>query len=84
MSATRTRAKFVCQSATTYGNTDAVSYTFQAQYDPTIEEDRRFSRATPTGKLEIYVDNPAVTFEKGRAYYLDLTPADDPAPNAPS
>lgn len=51
--------------------------TFYPQYDTTIEEDRRFSKATPSGSLIISVDNPPAEafFELGKQYYLDFTKA---------
>jgi hypothetical protein len=77
-----TRAKFRCTRETqTRWNTQMVdpqrSYEFEATYDPDLPEDQRFARATPVGSLKITVDNPAVTFEPGSAYYLDITPADE-------
>lgn len=51
-------------------------YEFQAMYDPNLPEDQRYAKATPTGKLEITVDNPAVAFTPGKSYYLDFTEAD--------
>lgn len=77
----KTRAKFRCVGYTTtkWGPQADPShaYEFQAQYDPDQPEDERFAKATPTGKLTITVDNPAVSFEPGDAYYLDITPADE-------
>jgi hypothetical protein len=52
------------------------TYRFQAIYDPSIPEDARYATATPSGELRIHVDNPAVSFEPGKAYYLDFTPAE--------
>lgn len=46
---------------------------FEAVYDLEIPEDRRFYKATPTGRLEMTVDNPTL-FEVGQHYYLDFTP----------
>jgi len=49
---------------------------FHAEYDPSIPEDQRFSEATPSGSVELYVNNQAALaqFEQGKAYYLDFTP----------
>lgn len=52
------------------------TYRFMAQYDTSVPEDQRYAKATPSGSLTIAVDNPAVTFEPGKSYYLDFTPAD--------
>lgn len=69
------RAKFQCQSSTGhYWSVDAKTYRFQAIYDQGLaEEDRSFAKATPTGSLEIQVDNPNAQFEVGAFYYLDFT-----------
>ncbi len=75
-----TRAKFQCNTETTkrWGKDPATSrvYDFTAVYDAESPEDQRFAKATPSGSLSITVDNPAVTFEPGKAYYLDITPVD--------
>lgn len=47
---------------------------------PVWEQDgvnRAWSKATPSGKLEMTVTNPAAVeqFELGREYFLDFTPA---------
>ena len=38
-----------------------------------------WSKHTPSGHLQITITNPAAidAFEKGKAYYLDFTPAED-------
>lgn len=76
-----TRAKFVCVGYTTTkwaAHADETrAFEFQAQYDPDQPEDQRYAKATPVGKLTMTVDNPNVTFEPGRAYYLDITPIDE-------
>ncbi|CAJ8171666.1 hypothetical protein ISF62_18295 [Burkholderia pseudomallei] len=55
-----------------------VKAVFNCEYDNTIEEDRRFQKATPTGMLELQIDNPAAIEQLviGKAYYFDMTPAD--------
>lgn len=75
---TRTRAKFQCQSETRHHwNSEARTYRFSAVYDHgLVEEDASFAKATPTGTLEIQVDNPNVQFERGAYYYLDITKVD--------
>lgn len=75
------RAKFRCMSETRkkWGPEDSHvtrSYEFMAVYDETLPEDQRFAKATPSGSLTITVDNPAVSFEPGKSYYLDFTPAE--------
>jgi hypothetical protein len=76
------RAKFRCTFETLkkWGPEDSQvtrSYEFMAAYDPAVPEDQRYAKASPSGSLTIQVDNPAVTFEPGKSYYLDFTPADD-------
>ena len=52
------------------------------QYDESIPEDRRFLKATPSGKLAMRVDNPTAIeqLQLGRVFYLDLVPVDDQKP----
>lgn len=68
--------KFRCESVTktTYGETPKLV----AQYDQDLEEDRRFSKATPSGTLEASISNENVFgfFQPGKCYYLTVTPAD--------
>lgn len=42
------------------------------------EVNKSWSKYTPSGSLSISITNPAAidAFEKGKAYYLDFTPAD--------
>lgn len=78
------RAKFMLISSTEsrYGVQQqapiARTLKFQPQYDTSIPEDQRFAKATPSGFIEMYVDNPAALeqFELGKQYYIDFTPAD--------
>lgn len=77
---TTVRAKFMCTTEnskrySTNGDPTRV-YEFMAIYDMQSPEDQRYAKATPTGNMSINVDNPAVSFEPGKAYYLDITPAD--------
>lgn len=71
------RAKFKCTSVERFSAAEGPrTYRFAAMYDPSIPEDERYAKYTPTGELRISVDNPAVVFECGRDYYLDFTPVD--------
>lgn len=75
------RAKFRCtaEKHVKWGAGDSNvtrSYDFQAMYDPAAPEDQRYAKSTPSGTLSITVDNPAVSFEPGKSYYLDFTDAD--------
>jgi hypothetical protein len=75
------RAKFRCTFETHKkwgpGEDNATrSYEFMAVYDQQTPEDQRFAKATPSGSLTIQVDNPDVSFEPGKSYYLDFTEAE--------
>lgn len=77
MSTSTTRAKFRCQSVESFSAAPEGqrAYRFTAEYDASLPEDRRYARYTPSGELRIVVTNPAVSFELGASYYLDITPA---------
>jgi len=55
-------------------NSEQKTFIFYPCYDPSIEEDRRFYNATPTGRLDITVNNPVVLNEwkLGSFYYFDV------------
>jgi len=76
----KVRAKFTVEKVakTRYGGTEL---TLSPQYDDKIPEDRRFAKATPSGSLQMYIDNPpaAEFFEIGKAYYLDFSPVPEVA-----
>ena len=67
----------ITESSWAKGNTPQKSLRFDCQYDSSIPEDQRFQKATPTGKCELVIDNPAAIaqFELGADYYVDFTPA---------
>lgn len=74
------RAKFRCNNEinTKYGpdaGHTTRAYEFTAVYDDGTPENQRFAKSTPSGTLKIAVDNPDVTFEPGKLYYLDFNPA---------
>ena len=73
---TTTRAKFRCNSVQNYGPNAPLNYEFSAVTDPDAPEAERFTKYTPSGKLTIAVDNPAVSFSAGKNYYLDFTEAE--------
>lgn len=71
------KAKFMCQSVTTYSATSKTRrYEFMAVYDTSVPEDRRYATATPFATLVMNVDNPAVSFKPGVAYYLTFEAAE--------
>lgn len=68
------RAKFqVTKVAKTgYGT---VEVTLSPQYDTSIEEDKRFAKATPSGTIQLYIDNPPASdyLVLGSFFYVDFT-----------
>jgi len=72
------RCKFIIESVThhAYGGR---TIRLDARYDqPLSEEGRAFSNATPTGQMEIVVQNDRVfdLFQPGRHVYVDVTAAE--------
>lgn len=51
--------------------------TLMPQYDQSIEEDRRFCDATPSGEFRMSVNNPKAIEQLGlgKTFYIDLTEA---------
>ena len=50
----------------------------EPQYDSKVAEDVSFCKATPSGRMEMVIDNP-VAIERmpvGQVFYVDFTPAD--------
>ena len=75
--AKRAICKFTCTGVTAHswpGNTVKL----QAEYDPNIPEDQRFQKATPSGSLEMSINNPTLEgfFEPGKKYYIEVRPVD--------
>ena len=67
------RAKFVCNSVTSNGETKFYSFSAAIQG----EENKDWAKYTPSGTLGINIDNPAAqVFEAGKSYFLDFSPAD--------
>lgn len=62
-----------------YSNTeptsDAKRVVFETRYDSTVAEDQAFTKYTPSGRLDVIIDNPKVTeqFKIGDLVYLDIT-----------
>jgi hypothetical protein len=69
------RAKLHLKSETTY-EWGGKKLTFETRYDTTIPEDQRFQKATPSGSIEMQIDNPIALeqFKLGGDYYVDFTP----------
>lgn len=76
------RAKLHLKSETTY-EWGGKKLAFETRYDPSIPEDIRFQKATPTGEIFMHIDNPAALaqFEMGKDYYVDFSPV--PVAEAP-
>lgn len=76
------RAKFRCTAVKHRKNTPDPAenlvreFEFDALYDDTVPEDQRYARYTPSGKLTITVDSPAIDWQPGHYYYLDITPVE--------
>lgn len=62
---------------TCWGSPGSKILKFNAVYDQTIPEDRRFQKATPSATAEFQVDNPAALeqFQLGVDYYVTFEPA---------
>lgn len=69
------RAKFTLTEIHTFSY-GGKRFVFTPQYDTSIPEDQRFAKASPSGRFEITVDNPAAIeqFTIGQAYYVDFSP----------
>ncbi len=74
-----TRCKMRCELNEAQG--DAAHLRLSPVYDPNPDsENGQFFKYTPSGQLELWVVNPAVSaqFEVGKEYYIDI--ADAPRP----
>lgn len=52
----------------------------QPEYDSSIPEDQKYAQATPSGRIEMTVDNPpaAEQLALGQTFYVDFTPVETP------
>ncbi|MDE2096190.1 MAG: hypothetical protein KGL39_03020 [Patescibacteria group bacterium] len=68
----QTRAKFVCN----FKSPDGQQISLSAVYTGS-DENKQFFASTPGGLIQLNVLNPdaAATFEQGKEYYVDFTPA---------
>jgi hypothetical protein len=74
-----TRALFCCNSFEQFGTDQPRRYKFSAvSGDSSVPEAERYHRFTPSGTFELCVDNPNVSFEPGKFYYLDISEAPTP------
>lgn len=69
------RAKFNAYSVTNFGSGESI--VLQAVTDNDTPENERYHTATPSGKVEMGISNPAVLgfFTPGKSYYVDFTEA---------
>lgn len=72
----KTRCKFRVESVTLYQGAEVIK--LNAISGGLTEEDKGFSKYTPSGDLQFNVNNPEVVghFKPGTFYYLDLTPCE--------
>ncbi len=71
-----TRGKFKCDKETkVYWSESLRVYTFSAVCNEGTPENDRFHKYTPSGSIEITVDNPNVKFELGKMYFVDFSEA---------
>lgn len=69
-----TRGKFQCLSKKeVHWNKEVRIYNFNAVCNDGTPENDRFHKYTPSGAIEITVDNPNVNFVPGKFYYVDFT-----------
>lgn len=74
-----TRAKFKCQEVTDLGWSKKVK--LSVVYEGSLgenEENKRFTKATPTGEIWMTIDNPAAAcqFVPQKEYYVTFEAAD--------
>lgn len=74
----RTRAKAVCVAVEDYGQSEKIvlQLVYEGPLGPNMEN-RRFHQASPWGKFELTIDNPALRgfYKKDGYYYIETTPA---------
>lgn len=76
----RAKLKLTCitRREFTQGYPLSTTLRFDCQYDTATPEGQRFAKATPSGHIELQVENPAALdqFVAGKDYYVDFTPAE--------
>ena len=84
--ATSMRAKFritgVVKGGENYETVKFMPVSGDKPYGPQGEsEDNTYARYTPSGSCELAITNPDLVgrFEPGETFYVDFTPADQPA-----
>lgn len=71
------RAKFRVSEVTMYNETYG-KVKLQAVHETDTPENQRFTKATPSGTIEMYIDNPPALkqFKPSKSFYVDFTPAE--------
>lgn len=74
----KVRAKFIVTSVTMYQRNYGQA-ALTAIHDTSTPENERFTHATPSGKLEMTIDNPSALaeFTPGKQFYVDFTPVEE-------
>ena len=71
------RAKFMVTkvATTSYGQKEV---TLSPRDDNSIEEEKRFAKYTPSGTIQLFIDNPPALdyLELGKQFYVDFTKAE--------
>ncbi len=59
-------------------DSDPKRLVLETRYDPSVLEDVAFTKHTPTGRLDVVIDNPRVTgaFKVGDLVYVDISKCD--------
>ena len=77
------RAKFTVTQVveTRFGSAPDHAYKtviLEPRYDQTIPEDVRFLIATPSGRMEMRIENPTALeqFVPGKSFYVDFSPVE--------
>lgn len=73
------KAKFIVDRITKIRRIpDARHVVLTAMYDDGIETNARFAKATPSGEIQMQIDNPAAAdfFTLGKTVYVDFYQAD--------
>ena len=60
------------------GYPDSRTIVLTPQYDMSIPEDQSYSKATPSGRIEMQVDNPKAieALPISKQFYVDFTPVE--------
>jgi hypothetical protein len=70
-----TRCKMTCN----FIRKNETGETTEVSMSPVVdgsEENKKFFKYTPGGRLDFYTLNPDVKFEMGKAYFVDITLAE--------